>query len=99
MPQTKLVAVGLAAFVLSGTSFAATDGLPADTLTGGKAFGSWEQAKPGVTRLIRPTDLPPPFDTESASNSPGQASKPADARPQVPEGFTVTEFASGLSEP
>jgi len=97
--HTRLVTAALAALFTSGSSIAATDGLPAGTLTGGKAFGSWEQAKPGVTRLIRPADLPQPFATKSASNAPDQATKPADARPQVPEGFTVTEFASGLSEP
>jgi glucose/arabinose dehydrogenase len=99
MRQTGLAAATLAAFMVSGNSFAASDGQPADTLTGAKAFGSWEQARPGVTRLIRPADLPPPFDTGSASNGPGQVRRPADAKPQVPEGFSVTEFASGLSEP
>lgn len=78
---------------------AAAGEVPGDTLTGAKAFGSWEQAKPGVTRLIKPSDLPPPFNTKSASNSPGQADKPADAKPLVPQGFAVTEFAAGFSEP
>jgi len=97
--QTKLITAALAALLTSGSSLAATDGLPPDTLTGGKAFGSWEQAKPGVTRLIRPSDLPPPFETKSASNAPAQETKSADAKPQVPEGFTVDELAGGLSQP
>ncbi len=87
-----------AAFLASGAALAAGE-MPADMLTGAKAFGSWEQAKPGVTRLIKPSDLPPPFNTKSASNAPGQAAKPADARPQVPDGFTVSEFATGFTQP
>jgi glucose/arabinose dehydrogenase len=69
------------------------------TLTGAGAFDSWEQAKPGVTRLIRPQDLPAPYATKSASNAPDQAARPDGAMPQVPEGFRVSEFASGLDEP
>jgi glucose/arabinose dehydrogenase len=87
----------VAAFALSTTAaFAAnTD----KTLTGAEAFGSWEQAKPGVTRLIKPEDLPAPYATESASNAPDQAARPEGGMPQVLEGFRVSEFATGMSEP
>src|SRR5262245_58557645 len=92
MREAVLAAAVGAAFAFSGLAASAGE-VPSDTLTGAEAFGSWEQAKPGVTRLIKPSDLPPPFNTKSASNSPGQADKPADAKPLVPEGFTVSEFA------
>ena len=36
----------------------------ADTLIGEAAFTGWEESQPGVTRLIRPEDLPEPFVTE-----------------------------------
>ena len=48
-------------------STAMTDGV----LTGKAAFTDWTGSKPGVTRLIRPEDLPAPFVTKSASNAPG----------------------------
>jgi glucose/arabinose dehydrogenase len=100
MRQTMLTAALTAAFVCSGAAALAAGARNSpEPLTGAKAFGSWEQSKPGVTRLIRPSDLPPPFQTKSASNAPGMANKPADAMPNVPEGFNVTQLASGLSQP
>jgi glucose/arabinose dehydrogenase len=97
MREMTLIAA-VAAFAFSSTAATAGD-VPADVLTGAKAFGGWEQAKPGVTRFIRPSELPPPFITKSASNAPDQVEKPADAKPQVPDGFTVTEFATGMTQP
>jgi glucose/arabinose dehydrogenase len=52
-----------------------------------------------VTRLIKPSDLPAPYATKSASNAPQPSAMPEGARPKVPDGFTVSEFASGLREP
>jgi glucose/arabinose dehydrogenase len=82
---------------LAGGGAAAAD--IANLLTGEAAFGSWEQAKPGVERLIRPSDLPKPFATQSASNAPGNVERPAGAEPAVPQGFEVADFADGLSQP
>jgi glucose/arabinose dehydrogenase len=87
-----------AVFVVSGAVQAA-EGLPENTLTGPNAFDSWEEAKPGVTRLIKPEDLPAPYETRSSSNAPDQAERPQGAMPQVPNGFKVQEFASGMTEP
>ena len=68
-------------------------------LNGKDAFGSWQLDKPGTIRLIRPQDLPPPGATRSSANPPRIVSKPADAAPQVPPGFKIALFASGLSGP
>ena len=68
-------------------------------LTGEAAFGDWRSDKPGVVRLIRPTDLPKPGATASASNSSRVVPRPASAMPQVPAGFKVDLFAEGLSGP
>lgn len=97
MRETILLAAVTAAFAFSVAAQAGD--APIDTLTGSKAFGSWEEQKPGVTRLITPGDLPPPFNTKSASNAPGQVDRPDDAKPQVPGGFTVAEFATGMAAP
>ena len=51
-------------------------------LIGEDAFGGWQENQPGVWRKIEPSDLPQPYATKSASNSPGLAARPADAEPQ-----------------
>lgn len=43
--------------------------------------------------------LPPPYHTPSASNGAKVIQRPDGARLQVPEGFTVEEFASGFQKP
>ena len=78
---------------------AITEASADQTLIGPAAFTDWQASKPGVTRLIRPEDLPAPFVTKSASNAPGLAAMPADARPQVPIGFDVEMVASGFETP
>ncbi len=70
-----------------------------ERLTGEAAFTSWKASKPGVTRLIRPEDLPKPFATNSASNAPGEVAMPAGAKPDVPVGFSVDMVAEGFRQP
>jgi glucose/arabinose dehydrogenase len=48
---------------------------------------------------IRAADLPKPFASESASKPPQIIDRPANATFQVPAGFTVNAFATGLSQP
>ena len=73
----------------------------ADTppLTGAAAYGDWQGDAPGVGRLIRPDDGPPPYASRSASNTPSVVDRPAGATLKVPPGFAVTEFAHGLTNP
>lgn len=68
-------------------------------LTGKDALGDWTTDAPGVRRKITAADLPPPNESESASNPPKKAERPAGALPRVPPGFTVNELASGLDNP
>ena len=82
---------------LTGGAFAA-DGDGA-VLTGAQAFGDWHGDAPGVRRLIKPEDLPAPMLTQSASNGPDKVVMPADAKPKVPEGFSIEMIASGLKGP
>lgn len=67
--------------------------------TGQDAFGDWRQDAPGVTRLIRPADLPPPYATLPAAHSPRIVAPPPGFVPKVPEGFAVTRFADKLDAP
>lgn len=69
-------------------------------LTGREALGDWTTDAPGVRRKITVDDLPPPFDTPSVDNGPRRiAPRPEGAWPRAPQGFTVTEYASGLNNP
>ena len=70
-----------------------------DVVTGQKAFVSYKDEKPGVTRKITVADLPEPFATEGVSNGPKVVAKPADAWPIAPEGFKVERYAEGLDYP
>jgi glucose/arabinose dehydrogenase len=70
-----------------------------DTLAGPVAFGDWHADKPGVSRLIRPQDLPKPWATPSSANVSHVAPRPPSAVPQVPAGFKIALFAEGLSGP
>jgi glucose/arabinose dehydrogenase len=76
-----------------------------EVLTGADAFGTWENDSPGVSRHIRPTDLPQPTLTENNPEAPDfeRLPKVVDApqgkMPNVPKGFTVQVLASGLDKP
>ncbi len=84
--------------VATGPLGAAAAGTGA-VLTGAAAFGDWRSDAPGVRRLIRVEDLPGPFATSSARNSPRVVPRPADALPRAPEGWRVDLFADRLEEP
>ena len=69
------------------------------TLTGKDALGDWTTDAPGVRRKITLEDLAEPYATPSANNFPRVVKRPEGAWPKAPEGFEVTEFATGLTEP
>jgi glucose/arabinose dehydrogenase/cytochrome c2 len=59
----------------------------------------WQEAVPGAQHYITVADLPPPYATSSAGNFPTVVPRPANANLSVPAGFTVKQFASGLTNP
>ncbi len=67
--------------------------------TGAAAYTDWQSEAPGVTRLIRPNDLPAPYTTSSARNASHLVPRPADAQLKLPPGFSVTAYASGFKTP
>jgi glucose/arabinose dehydrogenase len=69
------------------------------TLTGVAAFGDWRSDKPGLSRLIRPDDLPKPGATPSVANFLRVIQRTRKSVPQGPQGFKVELFAQGLSGP
>src|SRR4029077_5202566 len=68
-------------------------------LTGAAAFGDWRSDKPGLSRIIKPDDLPKPGVTPSVANFPHVVPRVSTAVPQVPPGFKVELFVEGLSGP
>lgn len=70
-----------------------------ETLTGSAAFGDWRADRPGLVRLIRPSDLPKPGATASSASGPHVTPRPPAAAPKVPAGFKVELLAEGLSGP
>src|SRR3982074_2048187 len=63
-------------------------------LTGAAAFGSWQDDKPGVRRLIRPQDLPPI--SKSANGAVQVVPIPTGARPQGLARFSAELVTSDL---
>ena len=68
-------------------------------LRGEGSFNDWGNERPGNRYLIKAADLPKPNATESASNQSKVVPRPADAWPQVPEGFKIDQAATGLEGP
>ncbi len=97
MPRTSLAGAGLSAVFLAAVSITRSGAEP--VLKGAEAFGDWQRDKPGTVRLITPQDLPKPGATASSSKFPRVIPRPASVAPQVPAGFKVELFASGLSGP
>jgi glucose/arabinose dehydrogenase len=68
-------------------------------LTGQAAFTDYKKEAPGVVRKITVADLPQPYATRSAGNSPEVVPRPSNAWPKAPAGFKVDLYASGLNLP
>ncbi len=70
---------------------------------GPAAFGSWKTDAPGVSRHIKPADVPPPLTGQDPEASIGNNAKvvdpPKGALPKVPDGFAVQVFATGFKMP
>ena len=62
-------------------------------------FTDYRYEKPGTVRKITANDLPHPYATKSANNGPDVVSRPSNAWPTAPPGFTVQLYANGLNDP
>lgn len=63
------------------------------------ASGAHSADRPGEIYHISVNDLPKPYATPGGANPPQRIARPAGALPEVPAGFSVSIFASGLSDP
>ena len=62
-------------------------------------FTDYRFEQPGTFRKITVQDLPQPFATKSAPNSPKVVPRPQDAWPKTPAGFKVEQYATDLDNP
>jgi glucose/arabinose dehydrogenase len=93
-----LVATSLVALVFAGCGVDQARA-QSEPLVGPAAFGDWRADQPGVSRLIKPDDLPRPGATPSSASVSRVGRRPPAALPQVPAGFKVELFAEGLNGP
>ena len=98
---------------VAGQTTASNSSQPAETVAAETVAAETSEAKNETTsaaqiptKAIAPKtieialeDLPEPYASDSASKSPNVIDRPADASLNVPEGFTVSVFASGLQKP
>jgi glucose/arabinose dehydrogenase len=89
----------IAAVCMIAPAFAGEALAQSAPLVGNAAFGDWQADKPGVSRLIRPEELPRPGATPSSANVSRVVRRPPGISPRVPAGFKIELFADGLSGP
>ena len=68
-------------------------------LKGEGTFNDWSNERPGNRYLIKASDLPKPYATDSAPNQSKVVPRPADAWPKVPRGFKIDQALTGLDSP
>ena len=64
-----------------------------------KIAGDWTHDAPGTKHRVDLKELPPPYATGSSVNGPKLVRRPDDAKLQVPRGFKIEEYATGLQNP
>ena len=69
------------------------------TLKGEGSFNDWSNERPGNRYLIKASDLPKPYATDSAPNQSKVVPRPPDAWPKVPSGFKIDQALTGLNSP
>ncbi len=92
----RRVLAGLGVCSLFGTwaPEARDQGGPEPVLTGQRAYGDWHDDAPGRQRRLTPQDMPSPFASPSASNTPSVVTPSGHLVPRVPPGFSVERFAT-----
>jgi hypothetical protein len=71
----------------------------AQMLKGEGSFNDWNNERPGNHYIIKGSDLPKPYATDSAPNQSKVVPRPADAWPKVPDGFKINQALTGLDGP
>jgi len=96
---TLVALIGLCAGLADSGLITRARAEDASVLAGSSAFGSWHDDAPGKRRHITADALPAPYASPSVGNTVRVVRPPASAKLNVPAGFEVKEFASGLAGP
>jgi glucose/arabinose dehydrogenase len=91
-----LLAVGLLSITCAMAQ--TSNGAP-QMLKGEGSFNDWSNERPGNHYLIKASDLPKPYATDSAPNQSKVVPRPANAWPKVPGGFKIDQALTGLDSP
>ncbi len=68
-------------------------------LKGEGSFNDWSNERPGNRYLIKASELPRPYASDSAPNGSKVVPRPANAWPKVPDGFKIDQALTGLNGP
>ncbi len=90
----RVLAAVVATLLGTSASAAGDTPQPGQVLTGQHAYGDWHDDAPGRRRLLTPQDMPQPFASPSASNTPSVVEPSRNLVPQVPAGYSVVRFAT-----
>jgi glucose/arabinose dehydrogenase len=90
MTRRSLIAAAALGTIAAGAALAQAASGP---------FGDWRIDSPGTRHFITPADLPRPYASASAGNTPSITSRPSGALPHAPPGFAVALWQDGLEMP
>lgn len=93
-----IVPMGLS-LMLTGSAQAQNPTSAPPVLHGEGSFNDWNNERPGNRYLIKTSDMPKPYATDSSPNQSKVVPRPADAWPKVPEGFKIDQAMTGLDTP
>ncbi len=96
-PNISASTLTIASLFLTAGAVEAQSAQP--VLTGQSAFTDTTKEHPGVARQITVADLPQPYATPGVDAGSEKIPRPANAWPQAPSGFTVTQYTTGLDQP
>ncbi len=106
MQQKYLCAISFVLFsmLMAGLNFITTTkaqnfSSTTQMLPGQGSFNDWANERPGNRYLIKASDLPKPYATESSANGSKEVPRPANAWPKVPDGFKIVMALTGLQGP
>ncbi len=103
MEHGRREAAFLGIALLAGLAFLASRTAAADAAAplyqGAEAFGDYSRDAPGVWHKITVGDLPAPFAAASGRSVSRLAAPSGKETPKVPQGFSVSAFATGLRQP
>jgi glucose/arabinose dehydrogenase len=99
IPAALWIAPFVAALLLVPFARSQNSGGAAQVLKGEGPLNDWNNERPGNRYLIKASDLPKPYATDSSPNESRVVPRPANAWPKVPDGFKIDQALTGLDEP